>query len=229
MKIKEIGLIGVVSVIVSVLFVIIVLFGFILKINSASTGLTHSYLKTAGKAIARGFRESNTFPRDGGADDKNHQAEQSNQWHVLSDVEQMLSKSGRIINNDIPKSYFDADIWTVVKNIPYDPPSNLIVLASRNVDPSSLRTRLADEDMQKHIRFRGENNDLWILKKIAVLICADGMSISVPVVSPTSRRANRTTYRHIYRSQPFDLTTNLVNGLQVKYLTSDGEAIPTND
>ena len=37
------------------------------------------------------------------------------------------------------------------------------------------------------------------------------------------------TYDRIYREIPFDVTTNLASGLQVKYLTTDGEVLPTND
>lgn len=229
MKFKKKHPVVVAFVIVSIPFVIIFILGVILQVDSATTGLTHSYIKTIGSAIAYSLKESNSFPRDSGSDDKNHQAGQFNQWHSLFDVDKLLSDSGRRIDKDIPKAYFDSSIWIVAKNIPDDPPPNLIILATRNVEPSSLRTRLADEDMQKHIRFREKYDDLMILRKYAVLFFADGMCTSVPLVSPKSRRGNRITYRSIYRNQPFDLTTNLVSGLQVKYLTPEGEITPIND
>lgn len=219
----------VISVIVSILFVVVFILGVVLKVDSASTGLAHIYIKTAGSAIAYSLKESNSFPRDSGWYDKNHQTVQSNQWHSFFDVDKLLSDSDRRIDKDIPKAYFDSSIWAVVKNIPDDPPPNLIVLATRNVDPSSLRTKLTDEDMQKHIQFRGENDHLMILRKYAIVFFADGTCTSVPVVSPTSRRGKRTTYRFVYRNRPFDLTTNLVSGLHVKYLTPEGEIIPVND
>jgi hypothetical protein len=229
MNFKKRHLIVVASVIVSILFVIIFILGLILKVDSASTGLAHSYIKTIGRAIAYSLKESNSFPRDDGSADINHQPGQFNQWYSLFDVDKLLSDSGRRIDKDIPKAYFDLSIWTVAKNIPDDPPPNLIVLATRNVDPASLRTKLTDEDMQKHIQFRGESGHLMILRKYAIVLFADGTCTSIPVVSPTSRRGNRTTYKFIYRNRPFDLTTNLVNGLQVKYLTPDDEIIPVND
>jgi hypothetical protein len=138
-------------------------------------------------------------------------------------------KSGRNIDKDIPKAYFDAEIWTIIKNIPDDPPLNLIVLATRNVEPSSLRTKITSEDMAKCIRFKEKKDDLWILNRVAVLIRADGLAISVPVVPPTSKRKRTGMYKYVYHDQPFDLTTNLVDGLQVKYLTPEGEIIPVND
>ncbi len=228
MKLNKRHLIVIAIVLSSVLCMAVFILEISLKVNSASTGMAHGYLQSIGRAIAYSLEESNFFPKDGSPDGKTYQEGQTNQWYAVFDSD-LLSKSGRIINKDIPNAYFDSSIWIVVKNIPDDPPQNLIVLATRNVDPSSLRTKLTYEDMQKHIRFREENDDLEILRKYAVLFFADGMCTSVPVVSPVSRGANRTTYKFIYRNRPFDLTTNLVNGLQVKYLTPEGEIIPVND
>lgn len=229
MKLKKRHPIVVASVIVSIFLVIIFFFGVILKVYSASTGLAHSYLVTIGRAVAYSLKESNSFPRDGDSDGRNHQLVKFNQWYSLFDVDKLLNDSDRRIDKDIPKAYFDSSIWTVAKNIPDDPPPNLIVLATRNIDPSSLRTKLTDEDMQKHIQFREEKGHLMILGKYAIVFFADGTYTSLPVVSPTSRRGKMTTYKFIYRNQPFDLTTNLLNGLQVKYLTTKGETIPVND
>ncbi len=217
-----------VAVILLLLVGSVFIFGTIINVDSASTGVARSYLRTIGKSIVYNMKENNTFPMNstGGI---NYQEGQSNQWYSLIDVEKLLSETGRIIDEDIPKAYFDADIWTVIKNMPDNPPPNLIVLATRNVDPSSLRTRIADTDMEKCIRFKEKKDDLWILNKAAVLIRADGLAISAPVVPPTSRRKYTGMYKYIYANQPFDLTTNLVNGLQVKYLTPEGEIIPVND
>ena len=230
MKIKKKHLIVIaVPAIVLLLFGAIFILGIIINVDSAITGVAHGYVVTMGRAIAYGLKESNSFPRDADSDGRNHQMAQFNRWHSLFDVDKLLYDSDRIIDEDIPKAYFNPSIWIVIKNIPDDPPPNLIVLATRNIDPSSLRTKLTDEDMQKHIQFRGENGHLMILKKYAVVFFADGTYTSVPVVSPTSKRGHRTTYRSIYRSQTFDITTNLINGLQVKYLSSDGETIPVNE
>ena len=226
---RSIIVVGVVTVVVSVLLGITYLLGVIINIDSASTGIARSYLRTIGTAIAQGLMENKAFPRDVGPEDINYQAGQSPQGHVLFNVEQMLFKYGIISVNDIPKGYFDADIWTVIKNLPDEPPPNLIVLATRNVDPLSLRTRITVDDMNKHIRFKENKDDLRILRQAAVLIYADGMGIAIPVEPPTSTGSKGTTYKSIYRDHPFDLTTNLVNGLQVKYLTPNGEAIPAND
>jgi len=145
-------------------------------------------------------------------------------------------------NVDRPRNkYCDASIWTVIKNMPENPPENLIVLATRNVDPSSLRTRFSDGDIHKHIRFEERfepPENMPILRKFAVLITAGGSGTIVPVIHPASRMPKATTYDSIYKQAmvfygkeaSFDLTTNLVNGLQVKYLTPEGvEVIPTND
>jgi len=125
--------------------------------------------------------------------------------------------------------------------MPENPPENLIVLATRNVNPSSLRTKFSDGDIHKHIRFdeRFEPpENMTILRKCAVLITAKGHGKIIPVVHPASRMPKATTYDSIYKQAMvfygknpfFDLTTNLVDGLQVKYLTPEGvEVIPTND
>lgn len=216
-------------VIVLLLFGITFILGTIINVDSASTGVARSYLRTIGKTIADNLKERNAFPMNSRADDKQHLDGQPNQWYSILDVGKLLSKTGRIIDEDISKAYFDPEIWTVIKNIPDDPPPNLIVLATRNVDPSSLRTKITNKDMEKFIRFKERKDDLWILNKAAVLIRADGLAISAPVVSSTSRRKYTGKYKYIYSDQPFDLTTNLVNGLTVKYQTSDGEVVPDNN
>ena len=60
-------------------------------------------------------------------------------------------------------------------------------------------------------------------------VSLDGEAITVRVKPLSSSRSNGETYNEIYRGRPFDLTTNSINGLQVKYLTPDGEAIPANE
>ena len=130
-------------------------------------------------------------------------------------------------NDNYYDKFCDANIWVAVKNRPENPPPNLIVLATRNIDPSSLRTRLTEGDMQKRIRFDKHfvpPKNLPILKKTALFIYADGSRGGVGVNSRTYA-----TYNRIYKGSPFDVTTNLASGLQVKYLTTDGEVIPTND
>ncbi len=216
---------GVVSIIVSILIGITFVYGLITNVVSATTGTHREYLRKAGTAIARGLRENNAFPRDCRATER----KTDNRLSSLINVEQMLSKYGGVNDRDMPKRYFDANIWTVIENIPNDPPPNLIVLATRNVDSSSLRTRLTDEDLQKHIRFKDKKDDLWILNQIAVFVYADGLAFGFKVAASSSKTPNRATYEAVYRGQPFDLTTNAVDGLQVKYLTSDGETTPTND
>jgi len=172
-------------------------------------------------SMGRDFARKTTFqrfPRDGGATEAEQIASLQKQW-----------REAKPYSEDDPRSkYCDANIWAVVKNIPEDPPENLIILVTRNIDPSSLRTRLTDGDMQKQIQFDEQfipPENLPILKKYAVVIRADG---SWWMIFPKSKAMSR-TYGKIYRGEPFDLTTNLVNGLQVKYLTTDGEVIPTND
>jgi hypothetical protein len=166
------------------------------------------------------------FPRD----DDSAEAEQltflQEQWREASLLESSEYRKHR-------NKYYDANIWAVVKNLPENPPGNLVVLATRNIDPSSLRTRLAEGDMEKRICFDRHfvpPKNLPILKKYAVFIYADGRGL---IIGMDSR--NDSTYRHIYREIlygegiTFDFTTNLVNGLQIKYLTTDGEVIPAND
>jgi hypothetical protein len=229
MKYKKKYIIVVSVTVISLLLIgSVFIFGTIINIDSARTGVARSYLRTIGKAIACNLKENNTFPMNS-AGGVNYMEGQSNQWYSFFDVEKLLSESARPIDEDIPKAYFDADIWTVIKNMPDDPPPNLIVLATRNVDPSSLRTKITDTDMEKCIRFNEQKDDLWILNKAAVLIRADGLAISAPVTTSTSKRKYTGKYKYIYADQPFDVTTNLVNGLQVKYLTPEGEIIPAND
>ncbi len=163
--------VGILCVIVSILFGGAYLLGVIFNIQSATIGMACYHLRVVGISIARGLREGNAFPRDCSPGNINPPGGQSKQWYALLNVEQMLHMYGRGESDaDISRVYLDPDIWTVVKNLPDNPPSNLIVLATRNVDPSSLRTKLTDEDMCKHIRFRSVKDGLWILKSFAVLV-----------------------------------------------------------
>lgn len=221
-----VGLCVVVSILVGGAY----LLGVIVNVQSATFGVARYHLEVIGKSIARGLRENNAFPRDYSPANIDHEGGHFNRWHAQFNVEQMLQKYGNgTSDNDVPRVYFDPDIWTVIKNIPNDPPPNLVVLATRNVDPSSLRTRLIEKDMDKHIRFKEKKDPLWILNQTAVLVYADGVAFAFRPVTSSSRKPNRATFGHVYRDQPFDLTTNTINGLQVKYLTPDGEVTPTND
>lgn len=186
-------------------------------------------------AWVRGVSEEGVvIPRNDGMTEAEHQlAFLQEQWRLVQQSDSI---------HEHTRKYCDASIWTVVKNLPENPPENLVVLATRNIDPSSLRTRFADGDMHKHIRFDRQFEpppDIPILKKYAVLVYAQGGYTIIPVVDSTSRRSRKeTTYDSIYKSRlfydvkeaAFDLTTNLVGGLQVKYLTPEGEeVIPAND
>ena len=170
-----------------------------------------------------------TFPRDDGSTEEGQLASLREQWQGLqSDMED--EKRGKHAPDVIKaqSKYYDARIWAVIKNLPENPPDNLIVLATRNVAPSSLRTKLTDRDMHKRIRFDEQfeiPQNMSILKKYAVFIYADGNTRSLRIDRPNADA----TYGYIYRGIPFYLPTTPVNGLQVKYLTSDGEVIPAND
>ena len=129
-----------------------------------------------------------------------------------------------IQNNQSHNTYLNADKWIIIKNIPKNPPNNLIVLATWNIDPSSLRTKITDKDWDKKIRFIPKNY-FSLLSNYAVLIRAD----SIPMLI-VKNRPELLTYEKIYKKTPFDLTTNQNHGVLVKYLKPDGkEIIPTND
>ena len=115
--------------------------------------------------------------------------------------------------------------WIIVKNLPEDAPDNFIVMTTANVNPASLRTRLAEEDMSKRIEI-AKNPQMRMLRERIYLIRKDGK-----VVELWKRRSAQAkySYREIYDNVPFDLTTNLVNGMPVKYLAPTGEITPTNE
>ena len=186
-------------------------------------------LQRTGRIFASVLVERDAFPQDVCPMLMDPQIDQSKQWFEKIKLEEIIRSCAGTETTDAHKIYYnDVRIWTIIKNLPDNPPKNLIVLATRNVDPTSLRTRLGTNDMKKHIRFKKEKDNLRILRRFAVLINAGGGSIAVPVTSSPDRLANL-RYEIIYRNQPFDLTTNLVNDLQVKYLSPDGEVIPTNE
>lgn len=218
---------GILCVIMAIFVGVAYISGVLINIQSATIGIACSHLRTVGRAITCGLRECNTFPRDCSPVDTSHPARLLSQRRVLLDVEQLLHKYGRgTVDADIPRDYLSPDIWSVVKNLPDDPPSNLVVLVTRNVDSSSLRTRLTDRDMHKQIRFKGVKDDLWILNRFAVLVRLDGAAITVRVKPMGSRKSRGLTYKNIYQGVPFDVTTN---NIQVKYLAPDGEVGPNND
>lgn len=115
--------------------------------------------------------------------------------------------------------------WIIVKNLPEDAPDNFIVMASANVSPTSLRTRLAEEDMDKRIEI-AKNSQMRVLRERIYLIRRNGQVVELwKGRSPQEKF----TYREVYDNSFFDLTTNLVNGLPVKYLTPTGEVTPKNE
>lgn len=113
------------------------------------------------------------------------------------------------------------NFWMVMKNLSSNAPNQVVVLATRNIDPKSLRSRLTNDDMDKSIRFVPEKQK-GILRDWAIIVRKDGSSIAF-------LRAATVPLRYIYRNSPFDLTTNLVNGMPVKYLTPTGEVTPSNE
>jgi len=124
-----------------------------------------------------------------------------------------------------PRVTDDQNIWTIVKNMPTNAPDNFIVLATRNIDPRSLRLRLTEGDMARTVTFLPESG-LKVLKRDAIVFRKDGTSYAVGLPPRFSWTA---TYRRIYRNQPFDLTTNCASGLPVSYLTPKGEVTPLTD
>ena len=115
--------------------------------------------------------------------------------------------------------------WMIAKNIPEDAPDNFIVLATANVNPASLRTRLTEGDMFKRLEIV-QGNPMRVLRGCAFLVRKDGKVIEfLEGRTPNAKY----TYREIYDNLPFDLTTNLANGVTVKYLTPTGEVAPTNE
>lgn len=115
--------------------------------------------------------------------------------------------------------------WNIIKNLPEDAPDNLIVMTTANVNPTSLRTRLSDRDMYKRIEVV-QNSPVRVLRERICLVRKDGKVVELWIGrSPQAKF----TYREVYDNIPFDLTTNLVNGMPVKYLTPTGEITPTNE
>lgn len=115
--------------------------------------------------------------------------------------------------------------WIIVKNLPENTPDNFIVMATANVNPASLRTRLTEEDMSRQIGI-AKNHHERVLREHIYLIRKNGETVELQKsLSPQAKF----TYREVYNNTPFDLTTNLVNGLPLKYLTPTGEVTPTNE
>jgi len=115
--------------------------------------------------------------------------------------------------------------WIIAKNVPEDAPDNFIVLATANVNPASLRTRLTEGDMFKRLEV-AQGYSMRVLHGCVFLVRKDGKVIEFW----KGRTPNaKYTYREIYDNLPFDMTTNLVNGVPVKYLTPTGEVTPTNE
>jgi hypothetical protein len=204
--------------------------GYVSNGYSATLGMARSHLQGIGKATAVGLLANNGFPRENNLAGMSDLSRETSLWH--NQLQQTITEYTRISGINVPECYTDANIWTVIKNLPPDPPSPLIVMATRNVDPTSLRTRVSDADMHKHIRFKEGQDDLWVLRRFAVLIRADGIALSVPIMRNTEKRMTTIsgTAGVIYRNQTFDLTTNLSNGLSISYFTSDGKTVvPLND
>ena len=108
-----------------------------------------------------------------------------------------------------------SNIWMVVKNLPTDAPPNFIVLATRNVDPSFLRSRLSEHDMDKPILFT-KNAEQGLLKEYAIFIRRDGSAF----VSKCSRMVS---CRLVYDNRTFDVSKKMQGDLSIKYLLPQSE------
>lgn len=184
-------------------------FGFAWLVTIWFTGWSIRWgeLKRAGYQIADALRENSAYPMN---------ADMTAFTNVLQTLN--LDKQDQFY-----QQVFVPEIWTVVNNLPENPPENIVVLVTRNINPMSLRTQLSTEDMQGHIQFfRGRN--LPKLGSAAVLVRADGKAI------PIINRRSYTVYEHIYNGQSFDCATNSTSSLPVGYLTPDGKVVvPANN
>lgn len=115
----------------------------------------------------------------------------------------------------------DQNMWTIVKNLPSNAPNNFIVLATRNVDPKFLRSRLTEDQMDDKLDFLPKEKN-GLLRKHFIIIRRDGSAF----ISKCEKTYRGAPFRDLYGNRPFDLTTNLLDGLPVKYLTPDGEVAP---
>jgi len=125
-----------------------------------------------------------------------------------------------------PRICASNNIWNVVKNLPANAPNCIIVLATRNIDPQSLRIRLNHEQFDNKIGFVG-NKEKGLLRDYAIVIRRDGSALILKRKWGSSW--SYATYKDIYNKQMFDLTTNTVNWKQIKYLTCEGEVMPACD
>ena len=179
-----------------------------LKRTFGDSSATVSILLTSGKIIFDGLNKTNAYPKD------NDLIVFTNEWRKIQ---------ASILDPQI-SDYYDIKNWIIIQNIPENPPDNLIILTTRNIDPTSLRTKFTVHDMQKQIRFTPVKK-FPILNEFAVLIRADGTSVLV-----VKRRPETMTYQFIYNGTFFNATTNYNNGLRIKYLSPDGkEIIPANE
>ena len=117
----------------------------------------------------------------------------------------------------------EKNIWIVVDDVPSNAPPNFIVMATRNVDPKSLKLRLTSDEMDGKIKYL-KSEKRGILNTYALLYRKDGTH-SVKAFSWFRSSKKRDSYRNIYGHQPFDLTTNGVSVRSVRYLTPVGEII----
>lgn len=119
----------------------------------------------------------------------------------------------------------DDNMWTVVKNLPAEAPDNVIVLATRNIDPLTLRACLTGGEMDNRVSLLPEESERS-LKLAGIVFRKDGSSYTI---GRRPESALFATCRHIYVNQPFDLTSNRVSVFPVTYLTPKGEVTPVSE
>lgn len=148
----------------------------------------------------------------------------------IEDVKELLNVSARIGERKSfghPRLTADNNIWIVIKNLPDNAPDNLVVMATRNIDATTLRTKLLKEDMEKKLKFTQEKQK-GMLKKWAVLIYYNGRIEYIRCdKQPTVQWQNLSFSRH-GNFMPFDLTVINNNQSKVKYLTPNSEVTPSN-
>lgn len=146
--------------------------------------------------------------------------------NYLSKVYSIGSEVAKVSSPQMTGLNAENNLWTVVNNLPSNAPANVIVLATRNVDPSSLRTKLEHADMDKRITFNTEG-EAGVLRHTAVIIRKDGSSLAITIRKRASRYGID-TLRYVYGDKPFDLTKNTSAEAQVSYLTPNKVIIVKN-
>lgn len=158
-------------------------------------------------SLSRTMSSQDVFPSDDGFNSRSS-------YEYFATLDSLLRNQTDVTRSFVEMATVDRDItgkargtgWSIIKNLPSNPPINLPILVSRNIDVSTLSGRV-DVNTNEVVLFNDDYQEL-LDQRVAVVVYSDGLVMRF-------RRCDGISYYNFYRRRSMILDQER----PLKYLT----------